>query len=158
MSESLPGISIDLVLEARSGSRNALRTLVEQPYPTLRRWALVQTGDPTEADDLTQDVLIQMIQKLHSFNADARFESWLFSMTRNAATDRFRVERRSSRITDDPRAFADNGASHAAGPVTHDRGSRNQSAARRLLFGTSGPTEASLRSGRVAGLLGGGRG
>jgi len=70
----------------------------------VRRWALVQLGDPADTDDLTQDVLIQMIRKLDTFHGDARFESWLYSMTRNAASDRFRRERRSRRISDDPRA------------------------------------------------------
>ena len=107
MSGQAPGISDDLVDLARRGDEVALRTLVERAYPTVRRWALVQIGDPTDADDLTQDVLIQMIRKLDTFHGDARFESWLYSMTRNAAADRFRRERRSRRIADDPRAHID---------------------------------------------------
>jgi len=104
VSDRKPWISDDLVIQARRGDEVALRTLVERAYPTVRRWALVQLGDPADADDLTQDVLIQMIRKLDTFHGDARFESWLYSMTRNAATDRFRRERRSRRVSDDPRA------------------------------------------------------
>ena len=30
-----------------------------------------------EADDLTQDVLVQMIRKMESFQGDAGFSTWL---------------------------------------------------------------------------------
>jgi RNA polymerase sigma-70 factor (ECF subfamily) len=99
-----PEIFDDLVEQARRGDDAALRVLIEGVYATVRRWALVQLGDPTDADDLTQDVLIQMIRKLDTFHGHARFESWLYSMTRNAAMDRIRRERRGRRVTDDPSA------------------------------------------------------
>ena len=38
----------------------------------VHRWALVHTGDPMEADDLTQDVSVQMIRNTESFHGDAR--------------------------------------------------------------------------------------
>jgi len=105
VSDHLPDITRDLVIRARDGDEVALRVLVEAAYPWVRRWALVHTGEPTEADDLTQDVLIQMIRKLDSYHGNARFGTWLYSVTRNAATDRFRRERRRARASKDPRAF-----------------------------------------------------
>ena len=83
-------IGPDLVRRARDGDPDALRILVELAYPTVRRWALVHTGDPTEADDLTQDVLVHVIQRLDSFGGSSRFTTWLYTVTRNAATDRLR--------------------------------------------------------------------
>ena len=100
-----PEIPRDLVIRAREGDDVALRSLVEAAYPSVRRWALVHTGEAAEADDLTQDVLIRMIRQLDSFHGDARFETWLYSMTRNAATDRFRKQRRRARLCEDPRAY-----------------------------------------------------
>lgn len=78
---------------------------MERAYPAVRRWSLVQTGDPTDADDLTQDVLIQMIRKLDTFHGDAQFETWLYSITRNAALDRFRSSDRTKRRVADPRTY-----------------------------------------------------
>jgi len=98
------GISRRLVAEARRGDPDALKGLVERAYPVVRRWALVQTGEPAEADDLTQDVLIRMIRRLHTFQGDARFETWLYAMTRNAALDRIRKAGRARRMSDDPLA------------------------------------------------------
>jgi len=45
-----------------------------------------------EADDLTQDVLVQMIRKMESFHGDARFSTWLYTVTRHAAADRHRKQ------------------------------------------------------------------
>ena len=94
----------ELVRRAQQGDRESLRALVEAAYPKVRRWALVRTGDPTEADDLTQDVMIQMIRRLDGFQGSARFDTWLYSVTRNAATDRGRANTRRVRILQDPRA------------------------------------------------------
>lgn len=96
-------ISTRLVSLARKGDEAALRELVESAYPMVRRWALVQTGDPADAEDLTQDVLVTMIRKLQTFHGDARFESWLYALTRNAALDRHRRTARARRSEDDPR-------------------------------------------------------
>lgn len=92
-----------LVSLARTGDEAALRELVEAAYPMVRRWALVRTGDPADAEDLTQDVLVTMIRKLQTFHGDARFESWLYALTRNAALDRHRRTARARRSEGDPR-------------------------------------------------------
>lgn len=95
-------IGPDLVRNAQDGDPRALRALVERAYPTVRRWALVQTGDPAEADDLTQDVMVTVIQRLDRFAGDSRFTTWLYAVTRNAATDRARKRGRRAATLSDP--------------------------------------------------------
>ena len=94
MSRPDAGIPPGLVTEARAGDDLALRRLVEAAYTRVRRWALVHTGDPMEADDLSQDVMVKMLRKLHTFEGNARFDTWLYAMTRNAARDRIRRRRK----------------------------------------------------------------
>lgn len=96
-------IGPELVRRAQSGDRDGLRKLVEGVYPMVHRWALVRTGDPTDAEDLTQDVMIQMLRKLESYRGTAQFSTWLYTVTRNAASDRFRRAKRQSGLTEDPR-------------------------------------------------------
>jgi RNA polymerase sigma-70 factor (ECF subfamily) len=103
----MPEVSTDLVCRARDGDDRALAALVEASYPLVRRWALVQTRDAAEADDLTQDVLIRMIRNLSTFHGDARFGTWLYSVTRNAATDRHRRRARRARLAENPNAYAE---------------------------------------------------
>jgi RNA polymerase sigma-70 factor, ECF subfamily len=88
-------IGADVVARAQAGDESALAEVVNFAYPKVRRWALVRTGDPDEAEDLTQDVLVHLIRKLDSYRASARLTTWLYTLTRNAATDRTR--RRSRR-------------------------------------------------------------
>jgi RNA polymerase sigma-70 factor (ECF subfamily) len=71
---------------------------VRSCYHQIYRWALVQTGDPDEADDVTQDVLLVLHRKLKTFRARSRFGSWLFQVTRNAALQHGRKEGKAMRI------------------------------------------------------------
>lgn len=96
-----------LVRKAARGDQDALRIVVERAYPAVRRWALVHTGDPSEADDLTQDVLVHMIQRLDTFSGASRFTTWLYTVTRNAALDLLRGSERRSRRLEDPRVHAE---------------------------------------------------
>ncbi|GMV04097.1 MAG: RNA polymerase sigma factor [Gemmatimonadota bacterium] len=98
------GIEPGLVRRAQAGDRAGLRALVEAAYPLVRRWALVRTGDAAEADDLTQDVMIQMIRTLDGFRGEARFETWLYAVTRNAAAARARRARRRDDVLGSPAA------------------------------------------------------
>ena len=98
-------ISSSLVGRAKAGDEEAMRVLVEATYPLVHRWALVHSGDPSDASDLAQDVMIKVIQNLDAFHGDSKFESWVYSLTRNAALDRHRRERRIHRTAFDPRAL-----------------------------------------------------
>ncbi len=92
------GISGELVALARQGEPRALRTLVEQAHPLVRRWALVQTGNAADADDLTQDVLVHMIRRLDQFEGRSAFTTWLYAVTRNTARDHLRARARRARL------------------------------------------------------------
>ncbi len=96
-------IESELVWKAQAGDGRALRELVSRAYPLVHRWALVRTGDPTEADDLTQDVLVQLIRRLGAYDHAARFTTWLYTVTRNASLDRHRRTERRRRAYGDPR-------------------------------------------------------
>jgi RNA polymerase sigma-70 factor (ECF subfamily) len=105
VSDRTPDVPAELVDRARRGEQSALKAIAELVYPSVRRWALVHTGDPPDADDLTQDVLVQMLQKLDSFRADGRFTTWLYAVTRNAAADRLRRIRMGDSLAAHPRAY-----------------------------------------------------
>ena len=93
MSDRALDIPGQLLVRARDDD-NALSDLIDAAAPVVRRWALVQTGDATEADDVTQEVLIRMIRNLDALPEPPRLAGWLFTVTRNAAADRFRSRSR----------------------------------------------------------------
>src|ERR1700686_1078944 len=47
-------------------------------------------GNPTEAEDLTQDVFVQVFRKLGSFRGDSAFTTWLHRLTVNQVLMHFR--------------------------------------------------------------------
>jgi RNA polymerase sigma-70 factor (ECF subfamily) len=100
-----PEVSRTLLARARAGDQEALRALVEHAYPLVQRWSLVHLGDPADADDLTQDVLVRMLEKLDTFGGRSEFGTWLYAMTKNAATDRVRGTARRERLTGHARAY-----------------------------------------------------
>jgi len=77
--------SADLVRRAQAGEPAAVEELVRWCYPRVRRWALVRTGDADEAEDITQDVVAGLGERVRRFEARSRFSTWLFRVTANAA-------------------------------------------------------------------------
>ena len=68
-----------LLRAARSGDRDSLAALCETLYPPLRRFFRGLNG-PQGADDLTQDTLMRVLERLPDFRPlpGARFEGWVF--------------------------------------------------------------------------------
>lgn len=86
-----------LIRRAKGGERAALRSLLEAVGPVVSQWALARTGDPDDAADLAQEVLILLVRKLPTFRGDSRFLSWLFTVTRNQAIEAHRSKGRRER-------------------------------------------------------------
>ncbi len=79
-----------LIVRAQHGDAAAFADLVRACRPLVYRWSVVASGDPDEAEDVTQEVLVRLYLSLDRYRTDATFTTWLYRMTRNAATDRFR--------------------------------------------------------------------
>ena len=68
--------------------------------PTVRQWAFASTGDVDTASDLSQEVLVLLLRKISSYRGEARFLSWLFTVTRNQALESLRRRERLNRKVD----------------------------------------------------------
>src|SRR3954453_17128380 len=53
--------------------------------PRVYNLARRMLGNDADAEDVTQDVLLQVVRKLHTFRGDAAFSTWLHRVTVNAA-------------------------------------------------------------------------
>jgi len=65
------------------------------------------------ADDVTQEVFLQVIQNLNRFRGDSAFKTWLYQISLNAARQHLRRRPRRSSAEFDPSAVQ---APHATGP------------------------------------------
>ena len=53
--------------------------------PRIYNLARRMLGNDADAEDVTQDVLVQVVRKLHTFRGDAQLPTWLHRVTVNAA-------------------------------------------------------------------------
>jgi RNA polymerase sigma-70 factor (ECF subfamily) len=88
---------------------------VEQIYrdyaPRIYTLARRMLGNDADAEDVTQNVLLQMIQRLSTFRGDSAFTTWLHRVTVNAALTyrRNRAIREQHRVHDPLEDFTDEG-------------------------------------------------
>lgn len=73
--------------EAEQGE---IESLLRTARPLVYRWALIRTGDPDEAEDIAQAVLLRVHAGLHNFQGRSRFTTWLYRITANTAAERER--------------------------------------------------------------------
>lgn len=66
-----------------NGDRTALNELIKSIQPFIYNVALKYTGNPNDADDLTQEVLVKIITNLSSFKAKSSFQTWVYRITVN---------------------------------------------------------------------------
>jgi RNA polymerase sigma-70 factor (ECF subfamily) len=74
----------DIVQRARSGDQQALGELYDLYFPRIYRYMLARTGNPAEAEDVTEEVFIKVLGGISGFQwRQAPFAAWLFRIARN---------------------------------------------------------------------------
>jgi RNA polymerase sigma-70 factor (ECF subfamily) len=66
--------------------------------PRLRRFARNLVWNPHDADDVVQVALERALRNLDQWRSDARLDSWMFKIIRNAWIDELRSRERRGRI------------------------------------------------------------
>ena len=78
---------------AQQGDAAAFETIYQMHSRRVYALCLRITGDPTEAEDLTQEAFLQLFRKIHTFRGESAFSSWLHRLTANIVLMRFRKKR-----------------------------------------------------------------
>lgn len=83
-----------LISRARGGDRDAFGALVEQYRDNVYRLAYRMCGNAYDADEAAQEAFVAAWRALPNFRGDAKFSTWLYRLTTNAAIDVMRREKR----------------------------------------------------------------
>ncbi len=65
---------------------------------SLKSFLYSRVANPSDADDLLQDILIKIYQNLDSLKSVHSLESWLFQIARNTIIDYYRREKKYNRV------------------------------------------------------------
>ncbi len=84
------GGDFELAQLAASGDVGSFEELYRRHHRRVYSICLRMLQNPTEAEDLTQDVFVQLFRKIGSFRGDSAFTTWLHRMTVNQVLMHFR--------------------------------------------------------------------
>ena len=92
-----------------------IQARIIESLPRLRRFARNLTRNPHDADDVVQIAIERALTRLDQWQRDARLDSWLFRIVRNAWIDEIRSRARRDTL------FAPEEAGEAVGVSAMDR-------------------------------------
>src|SRR5436309_1648171 len=105
----------DVIERARNGDRAAFAELYDTHVDSVYRYLLYRVREPSDAEDLCSEVFTRAFANIHRYRWQGKsFLAWLYTIARNAVTDRRRRER--------PTVEIDNAFGLAEdGPTAHER-------------------------------------
>ena len=83
----------DLVARAQRGEEVAFAALFEAHKRRVYSLCLRITGSCEDAEDLTQEVFLNLFRKISSFRGDSAFSTWLYRLVTNEALMHLRKNR-----------------------------------------------------------------
>ncbi len=82
----------ELVAHARHDPA-AVSALYRRYLERVYRYLVARTGNPAEAEDLTSQVFLAVIESLPRYHEQGQFAAWLFAIARRKANDFYRRRR-----------------------------------------------------------------
>lgn len=79
-----------LMLRVRRGDREAFASLVERYQQPVVSFIFRSLGDLTEAEDLAQQVFLQVYKAAARYKPAGKFSTWLFTIARNLCLNELR--------------------------------------------------------------------
>ncbi|HKI69293.1 MAG TPA: sigma-70 family RNA polymerase sigma factor, partial [Verrucomicrobiae bacterium] len=79
-----------LMLQVKRGDRAAFTLLVEKYKQPVVNLIARTLRDETEAEDLAQNVFVQIYKSAHRYRTSAKFSTWLFTIARNICLNEIR--------------------------------------------------------------------
>lgn len=94
---------------AAAGDRGALEDLLAAVEPRVHRICARMLLHPQDAEEASQDALLLVARKIHTFGGRSRFTTWLHAVASNSARSTYRSLRRraAERATDELPTTAD---------------------------------------------------
>jgi RNA polymerase sigma factor (sigma-70 family) len=89
---------LDLIIALQQGDNEAFKKLIDEWQDMVYNTALGIIQNEDDADEITQEVFIQVFQSIKSFKGDAKISTWLYRITISKALDYLKKQQRKKRF------------------------------------------------------------
>ncbi len=96
-------INVALMLRVRDGDTAAFEQLMEIHQHSVIGTVAKMLGNPTEAEDIAQQVFVRVWKSAARYEPQAKFTTWLFTITRNLVFNEVRRRKRKPAVSMDER-------------------------------------------------------
>ena len=87
-----------LIDQLKQGNEAAFKTIVETWQDMVYNTALGIIQNTEDAEDISQEVFVQVYESIHSFKGEAKFSTWLYKITMTKTMDHIRRKKRKKRF------------------------------------------------------------
>lgn len=88
----------ELVVQLQHGDETAFKKLVDEYQVMVYNTVLGIVQNADDADDVTQEVFIQVFRSVSSFKGDSKFSTWLYRIAIGKALDHEKSKKRKKRF------------------------------------------------------------
>jgi len=89
---------LELIQQLRAGDELAFKKLVDSYQDMVFNTALGIVQNPEDAEDVAQEVFIQVYRSIDQFKGDSRLSTWMYRITTTKALDHIRSKKRKKRF------------------------------------------------------------
>jgi RNA polymerase sigma factor (sigma-70 family) len=98
----------ELLIKLHSGSESAFKTLVETHQKRVYNTVLAIVQNFEEAEDVSQEVFIEVYQSVHKFRGESKISTWLYRIATTKALEEIRKKKAQKRFAFFTNLFNDN--------------------------------------------------
>lgn len=91
-------IETELIALLKQKDKGAFKSIVEAWQDMVYNTALGFVQNPEDAEDVTQEVFMQVFESVSSFKAESKFSTWVYRITVSKAMDHIRRKKRKKRF------------------------------------------------------------
>lgn len=88
----------ELIVQLQQGDEQAFKKLVDEWQDMVYNTAVGIVQNEDDADDITQDVFIQVYQSVSSFKGESKFSTWLYRIVISKSLDHVKKKKRKKRF------------------------------------------------------------
>lgn len=93
-------IELNTVHRAQAGDETAVAQIYDAYVKPIYRYHYSRVGNAVDAEDLTSQTFMAVIETLPRYQDRGRFTAWIFQIARNKAMDHFRANHNESHVVE----------------------------------------------------------